>query len=53
MRQGKTVGHPAQLGGLTLVTPTAPSPGPTLSDDAGDYPPNTEVVEAVRGALAG
>lgn len=53
VRQGKTVGHPAQLGGLMLVTPGGDVPWTHLSDDAGDYPPNSEVVEAVRGALAG
>jgi peroxiredoxin len=53
VRQGKTVGHPAQLGGLMLVMPGGDVPWTHLSDDAGDYPPNTEVVDAVRGALAG
>ena len=53
VRQGRTVGHPAQLGGLMLVTPEGEVPWTHLSDDAGDYPPNSEVVDAVRGALAG
>jgi len=52
VRQGKIVGHPAQLGGLMLVTPGGGVPWAHLSDDAGDYPPNQEVIEAVRAALA-
>ncbi|HEV2723309.1 MAG TPA: peroxiredoxin-like family protein [Thermoleophilaceae bacterium] len=51
--QGRTVGHPAQLGGLMLVTPDGAAPWVHLSDDASDYPPNGEVIEAVRNALAG
>lgn len=53
VRQGKTVGHPAQLGGLMLVTPDGKVPWVHLSDDASDYPPNAEVVEAVRRSLPG
>ena len=51
--QGKIVGHPAQLGGLMLVTPDGAAPWVHLSDDASDYPTNGEVIEAVRRALAG
>ena len=51
--QGKTVGHPAQLGGLMLVMPDGSAPWAHLSDDASDYPPNGEVIEAVRRTLAG
>ncbi len=50
--QGKVVGHPAQLGGLLLVTPGGKVPWAHLSGDAGDYPPNAEVLQSVRGALA-
>ena len=50
--QGKTVGHPAQLGGLMLVMPGSEVPWAHLSDDASDYPPNAEVIRAVRAALA-
>ena len=46
--QGKTVGHPAQLGGLMLVTPGGEVPWAHLSTDASDYPPSDEVVEAIR-----
>lgn len=52
VRQGKMLGHPAQLGGLMLVTPGGEVPWLHLSDDASDYPPNEEATEAVRLALA-
>lgn len=51
--QGKIVGHPAQLGGLMLVTPGGAAPWVHLSDDASDYPPNDEVIEAIHRTLAG
>ena len=49
--QGAIDGHPAQLGGLMLVTPGGEAPWVHLSGDASDYPPNAEVIEAVRTAL--
>ena len=49
--QGAIAGHPAQLGGLMLVTPGADVPWVQLSGDASDYPPNAKVIEAVREAL--
>ena len=51
--QGRIVGHPAQLGGLMLVLPDGSAPWTHLSDDASDYPPNPEVIEAVRSTLVG
>ena len=51
--QGKIVGHPAQLGGLMLVMPDGSAPWAHLSDDASDYPPNDEVIQAVRRTLVG
>jgi len=51
--QGKVVGHPAQLGGLMLITPGGEVPWTHLSDDASDYPPNDAVLEAITGALPG
>lgn len=51
VRQGKVLGHPAQLGGLMLVTPAGDVPWVHLSDDAGDYPPSSEAIAAVREAL--
>jgi peroxiredoxin len=52
VRQGRTVGHPAQLGGVLLVMPDGTIPYAHLSDDASDSPPNEEVLEAVRSATA-
>lgn len=49
--QGKIVGHAAQLGGLLLLEPGGNVPWAHLSDDASDYPPNHEVLEAIRRAL--
>ena len=49
--QGAIDGHPAQLGGLMLVTPGGEAPWIHLSEDASDYPPNAEAIEAVRAAL--
>jgi hypothetical protein len=49
--QGAIEGHPAQLGGLMLVTPGGDVPWAHLSGDASDYPPNGEVIESVRAAL--
>jgi hypothetical protein len=49
--QGRVIGHPAQLGGMMLVVPGGEVPWVYLSNDASDYPPNDEVIEAVRGAL--
>ena len=49
--QGAVDGHPAQLGGLMLVTPGGEVPWVHLSDDASDYPPNATVLAAVRAAL--
>ena len=51
--QGSIDGHPAQLGGLMLVMPGNDVPWVHLSDDASDYPPNEEVLAAVRAALWG
>jgi hypothetical protein len=50
--QGKIVGHPAQLGGMMLVTPGGEVPWAHLSDDASDYPPNHQVLKAITHALA-
>ena len=50
VHQGRTVGHPAQLGGVLLVLPDGTIPYAHLSDDASDNPPNDEVLEAVRRA---
>ncbi len=52
VRQGRTVGHPAQLGGVMLVMPDGSVPYVHLADDASDNPPNEEVLAAVRSATA-
>ena len=52
VHQGRTVGHPAQLGGVLLVMPDGSVPYAHLSDDASDNPPNEEVLKAVRQALS-
>jgi peroxiredoxin len=46
--QGKTVGHPAQLGGVMVVLPGDDIAYCHLADDAGDNPPNSEVLAAVK-----
>ena len=53
VHQGRTVGHPAQLGGVLLVMPDASIPYAHLADDAGDNPPNDEVLSAIEQALRG
>lgn len=51
VRQGRTVGHPAQLGGLLLVRPGGAVAWSHLSGDASDYPPAREVLAQVAAAL--
>jgi len=53
VRQGRTVGHPAQLGGVLIVKPDGSIPYVHLSDDASDVPPNDEVLAAARAAAEG
>jgi prostamide/prostaglandin F2alpha synthase len=50
VRQGRTVGHPAQLGGVLVIRPGDEIVYAHLSDDAGDIPPNSEVLAAARAA---
>jgi hypothetical protein len=50
VHQGRTLGHPAQLGGVLLVMPDGSIPYSHLSEDASDNPPNDEVLAAVREA---
>ena len=51
VHQGRTVGHPAQLGGVLLVMPDGSIPYAHLAEDAGDNPPNDEVLAAIERAL--
>lgn len=53
VRQGRTVGHPAQLGGVLIVKPDGSIPYAHLSEDASDVPPNDEVLAAARKAVEG
>ena len=47
VRQGQTVGHPAQLGGALLVLPDGSVPWTHLANDAGDNADVDEIVEAI------
>ena len=48
--QGRTIGHPAQLGGVMIVKPGDEIAYVHLADDASDNPANSEVLEAARKA---
>jgi peroxiredoxin len=50
--QGKTVGHAAQLGGVLVVLPGDDIVYAHLANDAGDNPPNSEVLAAVKASTA-
>jgi peroxiredoxin len=50
VRQGRVVGHAAQLGGVLIVKPDGSIPYAHLSEDASDVPPNDEVLAAARAA---
>lgn len=52
VRQGRTIGHPAQLGGVMIVKPDGTVPYVHLADDASDNPPNADVLEAARRAAS-
>lgn len=46
--QGRTVGHPAQLGGAMLITPDGAVAWSHMSEDAGDNAEPEEILAAVR-----
>jgi len=48
--QGRTIGHPAQLGGVLVVAPGGEVVWAHLANDAGDNPPNEQVLAAARAA---
>jgi hypothetical protein len=50
--QGRTVGHPAQLGGVLVVARGGEVTWSHLASDAGDNPANTHVLEAAREAAS-
>jgi hypothetical protein len=51
--QGRTIGHPAQLGGVLVVAPDGEVAWSHLANDAGDNAPNEVVLDAARKAAAG
>ena len=51
VRQGRVVGHPAQLGGVLIVKPDGSIPYVHLSEDASDVPPSDEVLAAAGQAV--
>jgi hypothetical protein len=50
--QGRTIGHPAQLGGVLVIAPGGSIVWSHLAGDAGDNPPNSDVLEAARQAAS-
>ena len=50
--QGRTIGHPAQLGGVLVIAQGGEVVWSHLANDAGDNPPNEVVLEAARKAAA-
>lgn len=51
--QGRTVGHPAQLGGAMVVTPNGAVPWSHMSEDASDNAEPEEILAAARRAAQG
>jgi peroxiredoxin len=49
-RQGRTVGHPAQLGGVLVIEPSGEVAYAHLADDASDTAPQSDVLAAARRA---
>ena len=52
LRQGKIIGHPAQLGGAMIVTPDGRVAWSHMADDASDNAANEELLEAARRSAA-
>ena len=48
VRQGRVIGHPAQLGGAIVVTPDGVVCWSHMADDASDNAANEELLEAAR-----
>lgn len=51
VRQGRTIGHSSQLGGVVIVATDGSIPYAHLSEEASDVPPNDEVLSAARRAV--
>jgi peroxiredoxin len=50
IRQGRMIGHPAQLGGAMIVTPDGAVAWSHMADDASDNAANEELLAAARRA---
>lgn len=48
--QGKTIGHPAQVGGVLVIAPDGSIPWSHMSRDPDDIPSNEAVLRAAREA---
>ena len=48
--QGRTIGHPAQLGGAMVIAPGGKVVWSHMAEDAGDNAPPEEILAAVRSA---
>jgi hypothetical protein len=51
--QGRTLGHPAQLGGAMVIAPDGTVAWSHMSEDASDNAPPEEIVAAIRQVAAG
>ena len=51
-RQGRVIGHAAQLGGVLIVAPDGSVPYSYLAENASDLAPQDEVLAAARRAAA-
>ena len=51
--QGRTIGHPAQLGGSTVIAPGNRVVWSHMSEDAGDNATPEQILEALRSASRG
>ena len=51
VRQGKVIGHPAQLGGAMIVTPDGAVAWSHMADDASDNAANEELLAAARRSV--
>jgi peroxiredoxin len=50
VHQGRTIGHPAQLGGAMVITPGGEVAWSHMSDDASDNAEPQEILDALRAA---
>jgi peroxiredoxin len=52
VRQGRTIGHPAQLGGAMVIEPDGSVAWSHMSQDASDNASPEEILAALRGAAS-